>query len=307
MLPRLSVTTFALLFATACSTSEDLSPASTAPSGPPQSFSALTFNVLCSFCDTENYDSWDERLVAFEDIFERHDPDLLGLQEISFGTEVDQILELRPGYEALYYRASESTFTYPDATILFRSERFELLSSGEYWLSPTPEVPSSNGFAETQLPRLVVWAELRDRSSLRRLYFASTHVDNNAPSQELSAPLILERTAPWQQQMPVMVVGDFNSKPDVVAFTTLTEGGGDSDDPPVHDTQPLATTWSAESNQPEEEEYLLGDRIDHLFIAPAPSDWQVDVWTVDLYRYGENDRYPSDHRAIFTRVTAPEL
>jgi len=274
------------------------------PPGDPQPFGVITFNVLCSFCDN-TFDPWDERLAYFSDIFSRYDPDLIGLQELSFASEVDDLRALLPGYRALFYQATESGFVYPDATVFYRTARFERRTSGTYWLSPTPEVPSSTGFADTQLPRLVSWVELVDLQSHRSLFFATTHVDNNAPSQEKSAPLILERTEPHSAKMPAVVVGDFNSTPSTVAYQILTEGDGAHT--PFGDTQPLAATWSVEHNQSPEPTYDLGERIDHIFISPEPASWQVERWAVDLYLYGPQDRYPSDHRAMFARMTAPPM
>jgi mRNA deadenylase 3'-5' endonuclease subunit Ccr4 len=43
----------------------------------------MTFNVLCSFCNTREYDPWAERLGYFGDIFARHDADLIGIQELT--------------------------------------------------------------------------------------------------------------------------------------------------------------------------------------------------------------------------------
>src|SRR6185503_12180699 len=71
-------------------------------------------------------------------------------------------------------------------------------------------------------PRLVVWARLRDKVADRELYFASTHFDNNSPSQQLSAPLVQERTAPFAGREPVIFVGDFNSRPNSTAYGILT-------------------------------------------------------------------------------------
>ena len=269
------------------------------PPGPPEPFTVMTFNVLCSFCGEGGYDPWDTRLGYFEDLFSRHDPDLLGLQELTFAFEVDQLLELRPGYAAVYYRRSDGAFSYPDATVLYRAARFELLGHGFYWLSPTPDVPSSTGFASQQLPRLVAWTHLRDRQSRRQLYFATTHFDNNPPSQQLSAPLVIERTAEWAQ-LPVLVVGDFNSQPDDEAYLTLTEGDG-----PVQLTnaQGSAASWSVETNQSPPPDYQLDERIDHIFV--APEQWVVQEWVVDLVLYGADGLYPSDHRAMVARLTAP--
>lgn len=276
------------------------------PVGPPTAFGVMTFNVLCSFCDG-SYDPWAERLGHFDDIFERYEPDLIGLQEISFESEVTQFLELLPGFASSYFGQEEGVVGYPDATILYRTNRFRLLSRGDYWLSPTPDVASSKGFAASgnQLPRLVTWVELLDLESGREIYFASTHVDNNTPSQELSAPLILERTAPWQERVPAVVIGDFNSQTDDRAFEILTQGTDDY--PAIHDTQPLAATSEVVHNLDEEPDYDYSGRIDYLFIAPRPADWTVERWAVDLHVYGPDKLFPSDHRAMYSRVTPPVM
>ena len=42
--------------------------------------------------------------------------------------------------------------------------------------------------------------------------------------QELSAPLVLERTAALASELPVIMVGDYNSQPSDPAYAILTEG-----------------------------------------------------------------------------------
>ncbi len=264
----------------------------------PQAFTVLSFNVLCSFCGGGEYDSWDERRGYFADIFERSDADLIGLQELALAPEVEQMREHLVGYDAVFYSAKDSAFSYPDATILYRASRYELLERGEYWLSPTPDVPSSTGFSEgRQLPRLVVWAKLFDRESARAVYFASTHVDNNRPSQELSAPLILERMAPWALDAPVVLLGDFNSKPDTEAYRLLTEGG-------LVNTQELAERWLVDTNESPAPSYDLGDRIDHIFV--SGEDFSVSEWRVDIHQYQSGPsaplRYASDHFPMVAKL-----
>jgi endonuclease/exonuclease/phosphatase family metal-dependent hydrolase len=285
--------------------SDETQPVPEPPPTDPEPFSVMSFNVLCSFCGGDEYDTWDERLEYFADIFARYDPDLVGLQELSLAPEVDRMLERLPGRAAAFFRNPDSNFAYPDATVLYRTSRFEVRSHGYYWLSPTPEVVSSTGFADPQLPRLVTWLELRDKQSHRSLYFATTHVDNNAPSQELSAPLILERTEAWSARMPIVLVGDFNSQPSDPAYQILINGADGH--PPLTNAFDLADSWSVEHNQATEPAYDLDQRIDHIFIAPQPADWSVPEWKVDLHVYGPNSRYPSDHFAIFARLLAPPL
>jgi endonuclease/exonuclease/phosphatase family metal-dependent hydrolase len=261
---------------------------------PPRPLALMTFNVLCSLCGSGDYDPWQERLAYFADIFARHDPDLIGLQELTpLPGEVDELLAAAPGRSAVFYNPEDGQ-PYPDATILYRSSRFTLIERGEYWLSPTPDEPSSTGFSSPQLPRLVVWAILRDWAGDRQLLFATTHFDNNSPSQELSAPLLLERTAPFIERYPVLVTGDFNSRPDSAAFATLTEG--------LSDTQPLAREWEVVHNQTPAPDYDLARRIDHIFVAGKDVEWKVSRWAADLGVYGPNGRYPSDHFPIVAVV-----
>ena len=259
----------------------------------------MTFNVLCSFCADPLYDSWAERLDYFPDLFARHDPDLMGLQELVKASEVDTLLAATPGYGAIYWSSASSS--YPDATLLYRSERFDVEEQGSYWLSPTPDVANSTGFAAPQLARLVVWARLVDHVDGESVFVASTHFDNNSPSQALSAPLVLERTAPEADEHPVIVVGDFNSQPADTAYQTLVEGDGKQGFH-LQNAQDLAEDWGVDSNQSPTPSYDLAERIDHIFVAGKSVDWTVPKWTADLHVYGTKDRYPSDHRAIIAEL-----
>ena len=271
--------------------------------GGPTTITVMTFNVLCSLCNPDEYDPWDERLDYFADIFERHHPDLIGLQELTFVQEVEQMVELNPEYEAICFHDDDGPLfdDYPDATILYRRDLFDVLDQGTYWLSPTPETPWTVGWAPQNIWRLVTWAHLRHRVTGSTFYFATTHFDNNSPNQEMSAPVVLQYTEPWAQDIPVLVVGDFNSQPDSEAYQILTQG---VDGAGFHLTNSFdfAETWRVEYNQDPAPEYDPDQRIDHIFTAGQPA-WSCSDWVVDLYRYGESDRYPSDHFAIAATLT----
>ncbi len=264
------------------------------------SLKVMSFNVLCSICNPREYDPWAERLDYFEDIFARYDPDLIGVQELTpLGNEIGQLLAQAPGRTALYYRPP-GDYSYPDAAIFYRTERFELVEEGSYWLSPTPDEPLSTGFVEFQLPRLVYWARLRDLAAGgQEIFFATTHFDNNSPSQQLSAPLLQERTAPYVAEQPVIVIGDFNSRPNSTAYRLLTEDATHGF--VFQNSFDLAPTRIV-TNQVPAPEFDVADRIDHIFLAGADLDWVVDDWAVDMTVYGARDRYPSDHFAIYSEV-----
>ncbi|MBI1785673.1 endonuclease/exonuclease/phosphatase family protein [Candidatus Sumerlaeota bacterium] len=262
----------------------------------------MTYNVLCSFCDRANYDPWEERLHYFRDIITRHKPDLMGLQELSKAEEVRQIADLNPEFEFLFYDESggEKPRAYPDETIAWRKDRFELMEKGWYWLGPTPDTAWSKGWSKVQFWRLAGWARLREKSSGREFYFTNTHFDNNKPNQEMSAPLVLSRIAPWAEKMPCIMAGDFNSKPDSPAYATLTRGV-DGKGFKLTNAFDLAPKWEADANQTPAPQYDPAERIDHIFVA-GKAEFHTMRWVVDLHVYGGQNRYPSDHKAIITEI-----
>ena len=259
----------------------------------------MSFNVLCVFCGGDEFDPWEQRVTYFRDLFKRHTPDLIGLQELTFAADVEEVLGRRSEYTALYF--TDGADSYADATIFYRSDRFAVLDSGFYWLSPTPDAKYSKGYADGQVvPRLVAWGRFSDlNAGGRQIELVTTHFDNNAPAQDRSAPLVLERTALAAQRGAVIVTGDFNSQTYDPAYRLLTTGtatvaGGFR----LTNASDLAAELRLDTDEAPPPEYPLPERIDHIFLAGAGTRWRVPSWTVDLRKYGDRQRYPSDHRAI---------
>lgn len=247
----------------------------------------MTYNILVDL-ENPDYDPWTDRLGGIADTIKRHDPDLIGLQE-PIQSQVDEILGACPGYSAVH---QDAEFT--DATILYRTARFSEGKMNIYWLSPTPEEEYSLGFGNI-LPRMVIRVVLRDEAAGRSFYFITTHFDNTAPAQDLSAPLFLERTEPLAEKLPVVITGDFNSNLDSSAYEILVEGTGSSAFK-LQNSFDLAPDWSMDTNVDPPPDYDTDHRIDHIFLAGG--DFACDWWVVDITTYPPNDRYPSDHFAM---------
>ena len=257
----------------------------------------MTYNVMCSFCTAPGADPWETRLPYIFDAIDRHDPDLMGIEELTYKREVTEFLHAEPQYTAIYFidpGTPNATFPeYPDATIFYRTSRFTEVEHGTYWLSPQPDTPWSTGFGNS-LWRLVTWAHLKDKASGKDLYFVATHFDNTAPSQSKSAPLLVSRTAPWAKKMPVIVVGDFNSTPDTDAYKTLAAAFQNTYDlaaKPRIDTNEQSPTWDP------------AQRIDHIWATGGA--WKVRDWVVGIHSYGSPPRYPSDHFPVAATVDWP--
>ncbi|MBK8241307.1 MAG: endonuclease/exonuclease/phosphatase family protein [Deltaproteobacteria bacterium] len=268
------------------------------PLGP---WRVMSFNVMCSGCTPAGYEPWSARVPHLGDTVRRHDPDLLGTQELFAAAEVAQIEAELPEYTSIWWAAPDAdSLDYADAAIFYRSAMFEEVEHGFYWLSPDPDEPYSNGFAAPQLPRLVVWARLRVLADGAEFVFATTHFDNNAPSQEKSAPLVLSRTAALATDWPVVMVGDFNAQPTDPAYAILTTGV-DAAPPRFDDAFVLADDWRVDTNLTPAPAYDPSERIDHVFVAGGP--WRARDWVADLWGYGPDDQYTSDHFAIAVELS----
>lgn len=268
-----------------------------APVADERPIEVMSFNIMCSFCNAEGFDRWDARMPQVDAALDRGAADLIGLQEPFSGLEVSRFLAEHPGFEAFYYvdpGVSETPFPdYPDATLLVRSERFTVVDTGVFWLSSTPDEPWTFDFAAPQLWRVVAWAELEQVTDGRHLLFVTTHFDNNTPSQELSAPLALERLAPMAQALPLILTGDFNSTPASTAYQILAASLVDTYDIAAERTF-IASEDPAPLWDPEQ-------RIDHIFLG-GPTAMSADRYTVDLTRYGDPPRFPSDHWPVSATV-----
>lgn len=143
------------------------------------SYTIMSYNIDCRVCDLhhENGKSWRERFENERDTISRYRPDLIGIQEPVFKLDVRE-LEM-PGYKSLYF--NDTTWVpwgaYPDAVIYYKEARFEVLSFDHFWLGPHPDT-FPTGFDRLALPRLAIYALLKDKLDGTTFYFGSTHFDH---------------------------------------------------------------------------------------------------------------------------------
>jgi len=259
-----------------------------APPGP-MSLRVMTWNILFDFPDAE-YDSWPLRREPEAEVINFHGSDLFGMQEPWYW-QVTDLQALCPDYDVA--RTPVNT----DSTIFYRRDRFELIDQGNFWLSPHPE-RLSIGFGNF-MPRFVIWVELYDNESRQQFFFFNTHFDNTNPFQENAAPLYLEKIEEIAGDAPMVTTGDFNSKPDREAYHILTEGiepGGFA----LTNSFDLVEDFDIRLTPDDERQYDPSHRIDHIFIANG--NWDCSYWVVDMTRYGDPLRDPSDHFAMIADI-----
>lgn len=95
------------------------------------------------------------------------------------------------------------------AAIFYKTEMFELLDKGDFWLSEDPTQPNKGW--DAVLPRICSWGKFREKSSDVVFYFFNVHFDHvGKEARKESSKLIIEKIEEYADGYPVLLTGDFN-------------------------------------------------------------------------------------------------
>ncbi|WP_454048652.1 endonuclease/exonuclease/phosphatase family protein [Cellulomonas sp. Marseille-Q8402] len=232
------------------------------------------------------------------------DVDVLGTQE---GTTA-HLTSLTDGTGfAAVGRSRDGGTAGEHSAILYRPARLAVLATGDFWLSPTPDEPSTGWDAPTYR-RLCTWARFRDLATGATFAMLNAHLDHEgARARVESARLLLARAAVVAEGGPVVLTGDLNAEPgseplrvllgSTVPGVALVDARQVSATPP---SGPETTFTHLPDPDGPEPEPAARQRIDHVLVSP---DVAVDAYAVVDARPG--GRHPSDHDPVVASVRLP--
>jgi endonuclease/exonuclease/phosphatase family metal-dependent hydrolase len=246
----------------------------------------MTYNIRLDL-ESDGINRWANRSDQFIGQIGLMHPAILGLQEVVAGQKADLERGL-PNYSFLGVGREDGKSGGEFSNVAFDRNVFRLESSGTFWLSPTPTVPSKGW--DAAYIRVATWAHLVRKSDGQRFLALNTHLDNEGKEARLEgarqiARWISAHRAPGEL---VIVTGDFNTTPDSPPVHALTASLGLRDARAVSKTPPVGPdgTWNDFTALPNESE-----RIDFVLLDPKLG---VDRYAV-LAWHGEGGRVASDH------------
>lgn len=252
-------------------------------------FNIATFNLRMD-TPKDSLNAWPNRKEFVKNLMMFHDFDLVGTQE-AFIHQIKGVLEL-PGYAYVGVGRDDGKSQGEHSAIFYKTERFQLLDTGNFWLSETPELPGK-GWDATCCNRIATWAKFSDLKTKKQFYVFNAHFDHQGKiARRESAKLMISKISTIAKNAPVFLVGDFNSTPDAEPIAILKSAYQDSYDitklPPYG---PVGTANSFKLNAP------LENRIDYIFIKG----------NIEVKKYGaltdfKNQRFPSDHLPVMAEV-----
>jgi endonuclease/exonuclease/phosphatase family metal-dependent hydrolase len=262
----------------------------------PMPLRVMTFNIRYD-TPADSGNAWPHRRDWVASLVRFHGADALGVQEAL--AHMLRELDVRlPGYARVGVGRTDGREEGEFSAILYRTDRLELLDSGTFWLSPTPDVPGSKGW-DAAYERVATWARFRDRRTGCRHLHVNTHFDHiGERAREESARLIRRRLGGLAGGLPVVVTGDLNTTPERApyrVFTVDTVGGV----PPLRDAFVASrgghygptSTWNAfTAIEP-------GQRIDYVLVSA-----DVDVLEHAILPDAWDGRFPSDHLPVVADI-----
>lgn len=255
-------------------------------------YSAMTYNIrLDTASDGDN--AWPHRRSALTGLVAYYAPDLVGMQEVLLNQKQAVEADL-PAYQFVGVARDDGKDKGEFSPLGFRRDRFALVASGTFWLSPTPDAPSKGW--DAALPRIASWARLKDKASHHMLLIVNTHFDHIGTTARLESAKQIRRWIGENRKTgeTVVLMGDFNSP------ATSPAHGAIVDDAPgqiaLHDTLaishtphfgPLGTFTGFKIEQ------LDPSPIDHIFVSDG-----VTVLRHATLTQQTGGRLPSDHYPV---------
>ena len=268
----------------------------------------MTFNIRYGTAnDGEN--SWPNRNQLVLDVINDYAPDILGTQE-ALAFQLDEIEQGLAGYGMIGVGRDDGIAAGEFAAILYRTSRLDVVESGTFWFSDTPEVPGSASWGNN-VTRICTWAIMRERTTGQQFHVYNVHFDHESqPSRERSSELLAARISARSSQGPFIVTGDFNAGEQNSAILFLLGQDRQIDVEGMEGTAPVTSPGLLDTYRALHRDSVnvgtfnafrgerAGEKIDAVLVS---SEWQVSE--AAIVRTAVDGRFPSDHFPVVATVS----
>lgn len=279
----------------------------------PQSVSAQGFNIgtynlrYANHDDSVKGNGWGQRYPVLVNMIRFHGFDIFGIQEGLYRQLQDMVQQL-PGYTYIGVGRDDGKQAGEHSAIFYRTDKFELLESGTFWLSTVTDRPNKGW--DAALPRICTWGKFKEKGTKFTFYMFNLHMDHRGvKARAESSKLILQKIKEFPKDIPVILTGDFNVDQYNESYTLINQSGILRD---AFELSPVKLASIGTFNGFNTDEYT-DKRIDHIFLSKAFTVQRYGILT-DTYRSKQADnidgqkeaykaRIPSDHYPVMIGVT----
>lgn len=235
---------------------------------------------------------WKDRLPVVASLIQFNKFDILGTQE-GLENQLEDLSARMPEYERYGVGRDDGKQAGEHSAIFFRKERFELMDSGDFWLSETPGKPSK-GWDAKCCNRLCSWVHLRDKDmNTKTITVYNVHFDHQGvKAREESARLVDSMIRRKTGFADVILMGDFNGGRHSDAYEAIDQNWIPDTYRKaaiIHEHNPSFNNFGRNLESAEV--------IDHIFVS---NTFRVSRWGIIGDSY--HGKYPSDHFPVLTEL-----
>ncbi len=289
-----------------------------------------TLKVMSFNVQTENGTSvrFDIRADMLRDLLDQYQPDVVGLQEVTptWRTAMDSYI-FNDSYTGVgVARTTNASLGLEQSCIFYRSDKFDLVDSGTFWLSDTPDVVGST-YADSQYPRICTYVRLKDKTTGYEFLHMNTHLAHESGQtgrdvRVKQVSVLLNKLHELGADLPVVITGDFNQRRtntsgneyNVYRFMTGTKAvtladGSEYTFTNLADSRVQATSTALpEGTIASQVKYRDPNNTDTYLPSKEPIDYcfyskdTLQATFYDCPLYGKDGIYLSDHLPVITTV-----
>ncbi len=250
-----------------------------------QNLKISSYNIRMNRAN-DGVNNWNLRKDKVNELIRYHDFDIVGVQE-AFKDQLDDLLRMKE-YAYTGSGREDGKSAGEHSAILYKTSRFKLLKSGDFWYSETPDVPGK-GWDARCCNRICSWARFKDLVTKKEFYVFNSHFDHEGvEARRNSGKLLVAKMKEIAGKLPVIAMGDLNSTPDTEQVVYISQHYNDtfnaSEMPPYG---PIGTFNAFKYDA------ALKDRIDYIFVS---EHFKVKKYATLTDSYQQ--KFPSDHLPV---------
>lgn len=247
----------------------------------------MSFNIRCLNVGT---DSWEDRIGIVSQTILDSEADSIGVQEATpeWMETLNTTVAEKYAYVGVGRDDGDNNGEY--SAIFYLKDKYEVIESGTFWLSETPEKPSKGWDAACN--RICTWARLKNKETGEEYVHMNSHFDHvGISARKNSVSLILERAKAFGD-IPVVFTADMNVKEGSSNYLQFTESMYFYDTKHLApDTMDYCTYHDTKPNAHKD------DVIDYVMINDG-----FDAVSYKVVTQGIDGRFVSDHYPIYADI-----
>jgi len=250
----------------------------------------MTFNVRIDVATDPH--KWNDRKFVISQVIKSRKPHLIGLQEPAHH-QLEDLLKLNPKYRHIGIGRSGGT-NGEYSPILYDSARFEVIESGTFWLSTTPDTVSKAW--NSACLRICTWGIFSDKqnvnpeSSLVMMF--NTHLDHISPEARVEGIKLIMDKIRQRPDIPIILTGDFNVTPEdevikiagSTLYSTYTIAADNK-----NENVGTFTGWTPSHDN---------NTIDYIFV----NKYLQAILNEVITEFDSNEVLASDHRPVYSEL-----